>query len=239
MKRFSVLFLSLFLTLTIIEVDARFSSSRSSSFSSGSRSSFGKSSVSKPSRTSSFKSKSSSIGRTKSSSGLFKKSSSTKPKAVSTNRIDKKRQKALAAKDKTAFRKYSSKTEAQKAYRKKMIQKNRYESPTPPDKRPEYIPQNVTINNSQTQVSYGQLPGGGYGYGYQDPMTNTFTALAAYHILTNDSHMRNAGYGRWDESGKPVVVEKGLSAAQIFLIVILIAAGVGVVIFIVMAVKNA
>lgn len=194
--------------------------------SSPSRSSSFRSSPSRSSRSSSFKSKKSTPAkkstRATKSSTLKKTSTSkkAKPKAVARSKVAKKKQKALAQKNNAAAKKYGNKKNAEKAFREKMSSQNKYTSSTPPSKRPDYVPQNVTINNTHVSTSYGMLPGGGYGYGYMDPTTHMFCALAAHQMIVNDAMLMNHGYGSYGPGGQPVMMSTGASIAMIIIWII-------------------
>jgi hypothetical protein len=172
------------------------SSRRSSSFSSSRKSS---SSFSKPSSSSRKVNKSSTIKKNTTST-------SSKPKAVASSKISNKKAKAIASKNKTAAKKYGTKANAEKAYREKLISSNHYNNPTPPSTRPASVPQSITVNHTSINTSYGMLPGGYYGYGYIDPVTHLMVALAANQMMVNDAMMMEAGYGQWDNTGRPIVV---------------------------------
>lgn len=86
-----------------------------------------------------------------------------------------------------------------------LAKNNKYNSPTPPSQRPEHIPQNVTVNNTTVNTSYGMLPGGYYGYGYMDPIIGTMVALAAHDMMVTNAMLRNHGYGTYSASGAVVV----------------------------------
>ncbi len=128
----------------------------------------------------------------------------TKPKAVSKSRIDQKQNKMLASKNKNAYKKYKTKADAEKAYKETLASKNKYDSPTPPAERPPSIPQTVVINNSPAPVTYCSFPGGGYGYGYMDPVTRAYVAVATAHMIADEYEMANMGYGQWSHSGQPI-----------------------------------
>jgi len=150
---------------------------------------------------------SSSRSTKKSSWGKSTKSKAKSTKAISKNKLDRKQQKMQAPKDNAAAKKYGNKATATKAYRDKLASSNKYDSPTAPTKKPDNIPQNVTVNNTTVNTSYGMLPGGGYGYGYMDPVTNMFVAVAAHQMLVDAHTMRMAGYGHWGADGQPIVYD--------------------------------
>lgn len=111
----------------------------------------------------------------------------------------------LYNKDKTAASKYTSKKQAELAYRQSLISKNKYTSATPPSTRPTYVPSSVTVSGRPTTVIYHSVPGGGYGYGYMDPLTHAFVTLAVADMIMDAHEMRNAGYGNWDANGRAIV----------------------------------
>ena len=83
-------------------------------------------------------------------------------------------------------------------------------------------------------TSYGRLPGGGYGYGYYDPLhPGVFMAVAAHQMMVNDAMMMNSGYGHWDNRGRPVVVHSNGA-----LIVYFVLMGIIVVVVVVVMVIN-
>ena len=155
-----------------------------------------------------------------------------KPKAVSPTAVDKKQQKMLAAKDQTAAKKYSTKAAAENDYKASLAKQSTYTSPTPPAQKPSYIP-DVTSNGRP--VTYNVYPDGRYGYGYMDPTTMLFVALAADHYVVDPYQMRSAGYGNWDASGRPIVVRNSHGFLIFFIILWL---GVVVAVFIVAAIKD-
>jgi hypothetical protein len=148
----------------------------------------------------------------------------SKPKAVSNNSIDKKQAKAIASQNNNAAKTYGSKANAEKAFREKLSTSNKYTSPTPPAVRPANIPQTIVINNTSVSPSYGMLPGGHYGYGYYDPMTNMMVALAANQMMVDNAMMRQSGYGQWDDSGRSVVVHEPSSSSAIVLVLVILGA---------------
>ncbi len=99
--------------------------------------------------------------------------------------------------NKAANKKYGNRKKASKKARADLAKKNRYTRKTPPARRPSHIPQNVTINNRSYGTSYGMFPGGGYGYGYMNPLTGLFCAMAANQMIVNDQYMAQNGYGAW------------------------------------------
>lgn len=230
MNRVNIIFISialLFATGAFSKSSYRSSSSSRSSYSSSkstsSWSSKPKTTYSKPkSSLTTTKKKTSSWGATskkttiakpvttvkKDQSSTLKKTTSTtstKPKAVATTAMDKKLAKKYSASDKIAAQKYKSKSEATAAYQQKMASSNKYTTSTPPPTRPEYIPQSVTTGGRSVNVVYHTLPSGGYGYGYYDPVTSAFVGLTASHMIMDAHRMRAAGYGHWDDHGRPVV----------------------------------
>lgn len=210
--------------LLFVMVDARgYSGGRSS----GRSSSFSRSSRSKPKTYSRPAKRASKPSRAVTKPSAIKKSSKTtaaKPKAVSANKLDKQRQKQMVSKDKAAFKKYSNKKQAKSAYQKKMASSNKYTNATPPASRPKNIPQNVNAGGRSVNVTYNVLPGGGYGYGYMDPMSGMFMAVAAHHMIVNASMMRSAGYGQWDASGRPVVVRSASNSVAFIVLLFLVGA---------------
>jgi hypothetical protein len=110
----------------------------------------------------------------------------------------------MATQNKVAATKYGSKATAEKAFREKMATSNSYTSATPPATRPTSVPQSITVNNTSINTSYDRLPGGGYGYGYYDPTSHLFMALAVNQMIVNDAMMAESGYGRWGHDGRPV-----------------------------------
>jgi len=176
-------------------------------------------------------------------STITKKSvTNQKPKAVSKNKLDQKQQKMLASKDKEAFKKYSNKSQATDAYKESLAKNSTYTNSTAPTQRPSHIPEKITQNGQPVNVTYNVLPGGGYGYGYMDPVTMAFIALTPRYYVVDPYAMRSAGYGQWDASGRPVITRVGPSSPLlpppppgwiVFWIVIIIIAGVVVVIIII------
>lgn len=127
---------------------------------------------------------------------------STAPKTAIDNKMAKKN--ALQSKNNAAGKKYGSKKNAEAAYRKNMTSSNKYTSKTPPATRPANIPQNVTSGGRSVNVTYNVLPGGGYGYGYRDPLTGTFMAMTAAYMIADAAMMNRHGYGAYDQYGNPV-----------------------------------
>lgn len=226
MRRFTIFFMCLFLIFSVSEIDARRSGGSFRSSSSRRSSSFStkRSSVPRKTTTSRKSTKKSTVKKT---------TNKNKQKAVSKNKLDRKQKKALVAKDKQAFKKYKNKKEATTAYKKELASKNKYDKPTPPKERPKHIPQNVTINNQQVNVSYGGFPGGGYGYGYMDPITNAFVTLAITDMIVDSHMMRQAGYGSWQANGMPHREYIGPPAGVIFLSIFGSIVGLVVVIIII------
>jgi len=148
--------------------------------------------------------------------------------------LDKKQQKMLAAKDQTAAKKYSTKAAAESDYKASLAKQSTYTSPTPPTQKPSYIPDNVTSNGRPVNVTYNVYPDGRYGYGYMDPTTMLFVALAADHYRADPYEMRNAGYGNWDNSGRPIVVRNSHGLLIFFIIL----GGIVVTVIIVAAIKG-
>ncbi|MDD5649802.1 MAG: hypothetical protein PHF86_05180 [Candidatus Nanoarchaeia archaeon] len=85
-----------------------------------------------------------------------------------------------------------------------MANANKFTTPTAPTTTPDYIPKTVVYNGSSVPVTYGQLPGGGYGYGRVDPTTNMLVALVAADMIADNMTMAHHGYGEWDNYGKPI-----------------------------------
>lgn len=164
MKKYTVTILALLLMFA--SVDAKFGGG---SFSGGGSRSFSSSrpstsfSSSKPSASPSF-----STNKTTSSFG-----------ATKSNAVDSK----MAQGSATAGRGFTSKADAESAYRSKLVTQSTYTSPTPPAMQPSYVPHTVVNNGHTVNVIYHQMPGGGYGYGYYNPMTNAFVALAATEMV--------------------------------------------------------
>jgi hypothetical protein len=153
----------------------------------------------------------------------FKKQETVvKPKSVATNKIDKKKSKAMASRNKEASKKYGTKANAEKAYREKLLSSNKYNSSTPPSKRPDHIPQSITINNNSVNTSYGMFPGGGYGYGYYDPISNMFTTLAIHQMIVNDARMMEAGYGHWGNNGRPIRAYSCFSIIIVSIVIVIV-----------------
>ena len=169
--------------------------------------------------------------RTDNKSTIKKKASTKKPKAVSKNKMDKKQTKAMRSKNTAAAKKYGNKKTAAKAYKTDMVKKNNYSSSTAPKTRPANIPQTVVIaGNPGIAVGYHSF-GGYYGYGYMDPVTQVYMALATQHMLVNDMAMQRGGYGHWNANGAPVVYrDRGALAIVLWAFIIII--GLGVIIFI-------
>lgn len=100
------------------------------------------------------------------------------------NAIDSKLSKNTATTGKT----FASKADAETAYRSKLASQNTFTSSKAPSTRPTYIPQTVSTGGRTVNVVYHSVPGGGYGYGYYDPMTHMFMTLAATQMIVNASH---------------------------------------------------
>lgn len=100
-----------------------------------------------------------------------------------TNTIDAKLAKNTSVSGKT----FASKSDAESAYRTKLASQNTYTSSREPATRPNYVPNNVSVGGRNVNVVYHQT-GSGYGYGYYDPMTHAFIALAATQMMVNASH---------------------------------------------------
>jgi hypothetical protein len=100
------------------------------------------------------------------------------------NAIDSKLSKNTATTGKT----FTSKADAESAYRSKLASQNTFTTSKAPSTRPEYIPQTVSSGGRTVNVVYHSVPGGGYGYGYYDPMTHMFMTLAATQMIMNASH---------------------------------------------------
>jgi len=193
-------------------------------FSSGGSRSYKSSS---PRRSSSPSRRSSTPRRARPSKPRTPKVKHTRSKVKANSKMDKK----MAKKDKAAANKYGTKKKASQAYKKDLVNKNKYNSPTAPSKRPEHIPQNVTINNQVTKVSYGGFAGGGYGYGYYH--NGIFMALAMDHMLMDATRMRMAGYGHWDAHGHPIYYQSSagiVAGVVIGIIIVIIIVGVAVTI---------
>ena len=152
-----------------------------------------------------------------------------KPKAVSTNAIDKKQQKMLVSKDAEAFKKYPTKAAAENDYKQSLAKQSTYTSSIPPTQKPSYIPENITSNGRPVNVTYNVYPDGRYGYGYVDPTTMLFVALASDHYRVDSYEMRNAGYGQWDNTGKPIVVHHRSYGLIIFFTIL----GIIVIVFVI------
>lgn len=221
------------IVLAILGTDAiargSFSSSRSSSFSSRSSSrssSWGSRTTSKPST----------ISKTT--------STSSKSKAISKSKVDSKQTKAVVSRDNAAAKKYGNKKAATAAYQQNLVKKNTYTSATPPATRPAYIPKTTTVGGRNVDVTYHVLPGGGYGYGYMDPVSGTFMALAANQMMVDAAMMRSAGYGHYDAMGNPIVHRQAAvvhhpASASTGVIIFMIFLGVGVVAIIAVVIANA
>lgn len=186
-------FLTLFFILIAFIVSDTFAKSRSSSWGGGSKST---SSWGSKKSTSSWSSKksTSSWGSKKSTSTKPKavSTSTTKPKAVSTNKLDTKQTKKVTSS--TTAKKYASKKEAETAARKELASKNSYTSPKPPTTRPEYVPTTVNRNGVRYDVDYHRLPNGSYGYGYRDPSTGLIVSLLAADMMMDAAMMNRYGY---------------------------------------------
>jgi hypothetical protein len=146
--------------------------------------------------------------RTDKKSTIKKTSTSTKPKAVSSNKMDRKQTKAMKTKNTAAGKKYGNKANASKAYKGDMAKKHTsYRSSTPPATRPASVPRTVVVVAGQPGYAVGYHPFGGgfYGYGYMDPVTNMYVRLAAAQMIANDMALQNAGYGHYGANGAPVV----------------------------------
>lgn len=100
-----------------------------------------------------------------------------------TNTIDAKLAKNTSVGGKT----FATKSDAESAYRTKLASQNTYTSSREPATRPNYVPSNVSVGGRNINVVYHQT-GSGYGYGYYDPMTHAFVALAATQMMVNASH---------------------------------------------------
>ncbi len=167
---------------------------------------------------------------------------STTPKTALDQKLAKKN--ALLSQNNEAGKKYGTKAAAETAYRQKMASQNTYTSSTPPATRPDYIPQTVSTGGRNVNVTYHALPGGGYGYGYMDPMTNVFVTLTTAHMIADAARMNAYGYGDYDAYGRPVyhqpyvapvpaqhtvVHHEGTSGFAIFMWVLVGCAVVGVI----------
>ena len=110
-------------------------------------------------------------------------SKNNKNVAKSTSKTDKAQMKRQSSK---AKKKYATRADATKAVKATAHKKNTsYTSSTPPKIRPASVPKTVTRNGRQTTVVYHQVSGGGYGYGYIDPLTNMFMTLAVADMIAN------------------------------------------------------
>ena len=197
-------FLTIFAVLLAFLVTNTFAKSKSRSSSWGgskSKSSYSKPSKSKSSYTSykpakkSTSSWSSQKKVTKPSNSYNSKSTvhtTTKPKAVSINKLDVKQTKKQTS-SKNAKR-YTSKKEAETAARKDLVSKNSYTSPKPPTVRPSHVPHTVTRNGRSYDTDYYRFPNGSYGYGYRDPTTGLIVGLLAADMMMDAAYMRNHGY---------------------------------------------
>lgn len=171
--------------------------------------------------------------RTDNKSIIKKKTSTKKPKAVSKSKMDKKQTKAMRSKNTAAAKKYGNKKTAAKAYKSDMVKQNNYSSSTAPKTRPANIPQTVVIAGTPgIAVGYRSF-GGYYGYGYMDPVTQVYMALATQHMLVNDMAMQRAGYGHWNANGTPIVY-RNTGAVVLWALIIII--GLGAIICICMKV---
>lgn len=137
------------------------------------------------------------------------------PNSKATNSIDAKLAKNTAVSGKS----FTSKADAESAYRAKLTSQNTYTSSKAPSVRPSYVPQSVNVGGRSTTVIYHSLPSGGYGYGYYDPMTHLFVSLAATHMILDahrqaeidnmyyqDMQLRQAQMRQAQLANQPVVV---------------------------------
>src|SRR4030042_3310284 len=205
MRRFIVFVLFILLTVGSIDLIARGSSGSSFRSSGSSFKSSGSSFKSSPAKTTKTVQPQKATPQKASSASTIKKpSNQNKPKAVSANKMDRKQTKAVKQKDQTAAKKYGDKKTATVEDQKKMAASNSYKSPTPPSVRPAYVPQTVIIGGG-APLSVGYYPiGGVYGYGYMDPVTSMYVALAGNQMIADNAAMRTAGYGNWNADGTPV-----------------------------------
>ena len=170
---------------------------------------------------------------TKPSTITKKPTTTTKSKAVSTSKLTKAKQKAMAQSNNESAKKYGTKANAEKAFREKMANSNKFTSSTPPSTKPDYVPQNVTINNTSVNTRYDRFSDGSYGYGYYDPMTHMFMALAVNQMIVDDMVLRNHGYGVYNENGRPVHVSTGMSTGSAIIIIFVIIV-LGIVVYVVL-----
>jgi hypothetical protein len=154
------------------------------------------------------------------------------------NASDKKMSKMMAQKNNDAAKKYGSKQAATQAYSQKLASQNKYSSPTPPSQRPTYVPSTTNVGGKPVNVTYNRYPGGGYGYGYYDPMTHAFIALAATQMIVSASDLEHHGYGHYSNTGAPVVVHSGPSALGIIFSLFGIAVLIVILVLIVRAAKQ-
>lgn len=145
-----------------------------------------------------------------------------KKKAVAKSKMDKKLNKKMASTDKAAASKYGTKAKAESEYKSKLVSGNKYTSATAPTTRPTHIPQNVMVGGTRYNSVYGGYPGGGYGYGYYDPM-GLFIAMTASQMMVDAHQMRMAGYGRWDASGQPIVYRPAPVGWYVFIGILIVA----------------
>ena len=138
---------------------------------------------------------------------------STTSKTALDQKLAKKN--ALLSQNNAAGKKYGTKASAETAYRSKMASSNKYTSSTPPATRPDYIPQTVSAGGRNVNVTYHALPGGGYGYGYMDPITHTFMTLTAAHMIADAAHMSRYGYGDYDAYGRPIYHQPYVAPAPV------------------------
>ena len=173
--------------------------------------------------------------RTDQKSTLKKSPTSTKPKAVSANKMDRKQTKAMKSKNTAAAKKYGNKANAAKAYKTDEAKKHSsYTSPNPPSTRPASIPQTVVVAGYPScSVGYYPFGGGLYGYGYMDPLTRMYIAVSASQMIANDMALESAGYGHYGPTGAPVVYRSSNGVYILFSII-----GICVIIAIIVAVKR-
>ena len=159
----------------VAEVSAKYRSSGSSG--SSFRSSSSKS-YSKPSSSSKY----SSSSKPKSTTSSSKYSSSSKPKTVTKPKpmtFKSPKEKAAYEKAKKSGTAFSSKADAQKAFKEKHADKYKSTYATKPATRPDHIPQTTTGPNGNTyNITYNQNQG---GYGY----TNSLGAFIMYDAMSD------------------------------------------------------
>jgi hypothetical protein len=130
-----------------------------------------------------------------------------------------------AVKQGTAF---SSKAEAQSAFKQKYASQYTSKYTTPPATRPSHIPATTTVGGKTVNVTYNQSYG---GYGY----TNGLGAFILYDAMSDaimmNALMSNHNYVTHPPMvSSPVVVHHGPSALTVFLWICFI--GVGIVVLV-------